>query len=397
MEARCLPETGETTGNRTGDNNDPEKITMTYIDIAAVGLAAGLMLTTAAFAEMEGKFVQNDVANPAYRSNEIFMAYEDLRSPRCAEFRTRYKLDEVIAGSQDDWQAILAIRHWVKSNIQIENKHPTRTRGDAFAIMEAARAGGKFHCGHFCVVLNAALNSCGYVSRRVYCSPGRKTDEAHATNEVWVNKLAKWVMVDAKYDQHFEKDGVPLSALEIHDEVIKNGGRSVTRVVPEGTDLDGPEYAEPFGPDPNCYTFVAWDMNTNRFTSFPAAPCSTYWVWADDFWKANTWYYQGKKHWAYGAGLFVALPNRDWFEWTPNVIRSRVKTAGNLADVRLSSFTPNFKTYQMKIGDGKWADFDETVTLKLEKDKLNSFAFRTVNLAGVTGPPHRVEIEWQAK
>jgi len=368
---------------------------MIGIHIAAVCLTAGLLLSTTATAQAEGKFVQKEVANPVYRGNEIFMAYEDLRSPRCAEFRKRYKLDEVISGCEDDWQAILAIRQWVKSSIQIENRNPTKTRGDAFAIMEAARAGGKFHCGHFCIVLNAALNSCGYVSRRVYCSPGRKTDEAHATNEVWVNKLSKWVMIDAKYNQHFTKDGLPLSALEIHDEVVKDGGKSVKRAVPEGTDQSLPEYSEPFGPDVNCYTFVAWDMNTNRFTAFPAAPCSTYWVWMDKFWKENTWYYTGKKHWAYGPGLFVALPNRDWFDWTPNVISSRVKISGIEASVRLSSFTPNFKTYQIKRGDGDWADCEETVAPTLGKDKQNRFLFRSVNLAGVTGPEHEILIEWQ--
>jgi hypothetical protein len=341
-----------------------------------------------------GRFAVKEVDNPVYKSNEIFMAWEDLRSPRCEEFRKRYKLDEVIAGAQDDWQAILAIRHWVKSSLQIENRHPTETRGDAFAIMEAARNGGKFHCGHFCVVLNAALNSCGYVSRRVYCSPGRKTDEAHATNEVWVNKLAKWVMIDAKYDQYFAKDGMPLSALEIRDEVIKDGGKSLQRVVPEGTDLNAPEYSEPYGPDPDCYTFVAWDMNTNRFTSFPAAPCSTYWVWADDYWKNHTWYYEGSRHWAYGPGLFVGVENRDWIEWTPNVIFSKVTVQGQEATIRLTSFAPNFKTFQMRPAGGEWTDCDEQVSLPLA-EKLNSFEFRTVNLADVTGPVNRVEIEYR--
>jgi len=365
---------------------------MTYMNVAVAYLVTGLF-AAAASPPAEGKFVQKEVQNSAYRNNEIFMAYEDLRSPRTAEFHRRYKLDQVIAGTQDDWQAILAIRHWVKSNIQIENDHPTRTRGDAFAILDSARAGGKFHCGHFCVVLNAALNSCGYVSRRVYCGPGTIDKGSHATNEVWVNKLAKWVMVDAKYDQYFAKGGVPLSALEIRDEVIRDGAKSVKRVVPEGTDLAAPEYKEPFGPDPDCYRFVAWDMNTNRFTAFPAAPCSTYWVWNDKYWQENTWFYEGKKHWAYKPGLFIGVANRDWLEWTPNVITSKTKIHGNTATVRLTSFTPNFKTFQIQLGQGKWTNCDELVKCKLEK-KLNSFAFRTVNLADVTGPIHRVQIEW---
>ena len=112
-----------------------ERITMSCTHLVAAGLVACLMLVSTTFAGPGGRFVQKKVANPAHRGNEIFMAWEDLRSPRAAEFRAKYNLDEVIAGKTDDWQAILAIRHWVKANIQIENKNPTKTRGDAFARM----------------------------------------------------------------------------------------------------------------------------------------------------------------------------------------------------------------------------------------------------------------------
>jgi len=366
----------------------------------AIMLAALCVLAAVALAADEqpkpGKFVVKQVDNPVYRSNEIFMACEDLHSPRCQEWRKRYKLDEALAGKTDEWERILALRHWVKTHMQIENKHPTPVRGEEFAIMDSALAGGKFHCGQFCVVLNATLNSCGYLTRRVYCGPGTADKGAHATDETWVNRLSKWVMVDAKYDQHFEKDGVPLSALEIRDEVLKDGAKSVKRVVPEGTDLKAPEYSEPFGPDPDCYRFVAWDVNTNRFTSFPAAPCSTYWVWSDKFWKENTWYYEGSKHWAYGPGLFIGVENRDWLEWTPNTINSSVKVDGRQGQIELASFTPGFKTYQLKAGDGQWTDCTDRLSLPLE-NKPNSFVFRAVNLADVTGPEHRVEIDWQGQ
>jgi hypothetical protein len=67
---------------------------------------------------------------------------------------------------------------------------------------------------------------------------------------------------------------------------------------------------------------------------------------------------------------------------------------GDSAVVFLVSFTPNFKTYQVKKGDGQWVDCDEVVEVRLKKE-LNRFTFRTVNLFGVTGPEHRVEIDWQ--
>ena len=56
--------------------------------------------------------------------------------------------------------------------------------------------------------------------------------------------------------------------------------------------------------------------------------------------------------------------------------------------------TPNFETFQMKSGDAEWVDCDERVKPTLER-KLNGFRFRTLNLFGVAGPEHGVEIEWQ--
>jgi len=40
----------------------------------------------------------------------------------------------------------------------------------------------------------------------------------------------------------------------------------------------------------------------------------------------------------------------------------------------------------------RWKDVSNTVETKLEKDK-NEIAFRVVNLAGVTGPEHKIILE----
>ena len=35
-------------------------------------------------------------------------------------------------------------------------------------------------------------------------------DGHHGINEIWSNKYNKWFLSDAKYNHHFEKDGIPL-------------------------------------------------------------------------------------------------------------------------------------------------------------------------------------------
>ena len=339
-----------------------------------------------------------DVDNPARHGNELFPAFEDYHNPRVRELRERYGLEAVVEGLDGEFERILALRHWIKSKIAIDNENPTPARAETFAILDAALAGGKFHCTHFSIVQHAVLNSFGYVTRRLGCGPGLKAKGKgghHGVNEVWVNTLSKWMIIDAKYDIHFEKDGVPLSALEIRDEVWKDGAKSV--IVVEGPKRK-PLVIMPDTPswERRCETYrsCSWETSTNRFTTFPATQTSTLVMLDDEIFRKHTWYRDGKPHWAYGKPYLVKTTQRSWIEWTPNVITSTVKIDGDRADVFLRSCTPNFRSFQVKRGDGKWTDCAERVTPKLAK-RLNRFTFRTVNLFGVTGPEHRVEIDWK--
>ena len=90
--------------------------------------------------------------------------------------------------------------------------------------------------------------------------------------------------------------------------------------------------------------------------------------------------------------------DRQAIEWTPNTITSEVTIQGSKARIELNSITPNLKTYQMKeLLDGDpisigWKDVPNAVNIELKRNR-NEIVFRIVNLAGVTGPEHRLIIE----
>ena len=356
-----------------------------------------ILSETGAFARESGKFDIVPVENPQYCGNELFRGFENYYSPRIRELRSRYNLDAIVAGETDEWKRILLLRHWIRSHIEIDNHNPTQTRGDTFAILDAALKGGKFHCTHFSIVQHAVLNSFGYVTRRLGCGPGLKDDGGHhGVNEVWINMFCKWVLIDAKYDAHFEKNGIPLSALEIRDEVWRDGATSVVRVV-------GPD-RKPMQPDPktgqwetrpDTYRWCSWETNTNRFTTFPARPTSTLVMLDDDIFRQNTWCRDGKPHWAYHTPYLIATTRRDWIEWTPNVITSKVTIEGDKAYVFVRSCTPNFRSFQKMNHDGTWCDCSEQIELSLDKQVGNRVTFRTINRFGVTGPEHRIEIVYR--
>ena len=361
---------------------------------AGVLLALSLAAMPGVSAPESGRFVVQPVENPRYCGNELFRAFENYSSPRIGQLRSRYGLDAVVAGESDEWKRILLLRHWIKSNIAIENDNPTQTRGDTFAILDAALKGGKFHCTHFSIVQHAVLNSFGYVTRRLGCGPGLEDDGGHhGVNEVWVNKFSKWVLIDAKYDAHFEKNKVPLSALEIRDEVWRDGAKSVIRVVgPDRSDMRPDPETGKWETRPDTYRWCSWETDTNRFTTFPARPTSTLVVLEDEIFRSNTWYRDGKPHWAYDTPYFIKTTRRDWIEWTPNVITSKVTIADSGAHVFLGSCTPNFRSFQIMDEAGAWRDCGEQVELSLDGCDRKRFTFRTINLFGVTGPEHRVEI-----
>jgi hypothetical protein len=377
-------------------NNEADRMWSRRLSVAAVGAAFtfALAATSQLSAAEDGRFVVVPVANPRYCGNEMFRAFENYYSPRVRQLRARYGLDAVVAGETNEWKRILLLRHWIKSHIAIDNDNPTQTRGDTFAILDAALKGGKFHCTHFSIVLHAVLNSFGYVARRLGCGPGLKDDGGHhGVNEVWVNEFSKWVLIDAKYDAHFEKNGVPLSALEIRDEVWRDGAKSVICVV-------GPD-RRPMKPNPetgkretrpDTYRWCSWETDTNRFTAFPAQPTSTLVVLDDENFRKNTWYRDGKPHWAYNTPYFIRTARRDWIEWTPNVITSKVTVESNKVHVFLGSCTPNFRSFQTMDENGTWQDCGEEVELPLDSRARMRFAFRTINLFGVIGPEHHVEI-----
>lgn len=363
---------------------------------AAVLLFAGVLAPGAApGAAAQYRVVR--VKNPRYRASELFSSFEDLRSKRFKELRERYDFQKAVANETDEFRRILLLRHWIHEQIKIGSP-TTPTRGDAFGILDAAQKGGQFQCGHFMVVQNAVMNSVGYVTRNLGAGIGaNQLTKAghHGVNEVWSNKHVKWFLCDAKYDIHFEKKGVPLSALEIRDEILRNQGADV-RV------LQGPDRKPPDGKDfdwaarTNTYTWISWDLQGNGHSNFPRFKSSALVVYEDDYFRKNTWYRQGGrgvvKHWAYRANYFVPTPHRNWIEWTPNVLSVRSRVRGKRVSVTLRSTTPNFKEYQIKPAGGSWKPTPDRFSLKLTGPR-HEWRLRAVNLSGVAGPEHRLVIE----
>ena len=347
------------------------------------------------------------VENPPLKKNTAFKMYEDLTSPKFQALKEKYQLDTVFDGEQDEFQRQLVLRHWIRSVIDISDFEPSYPgEGVAEIILDQALKGQGYHCGHYMVVQNAVMNAYGYVTRCLGAGPGVKggPDGHHGVNEIWSNKFGKWYLSDAKYNHHFEKNSVPLSALEIRDEFLKNGAADIDLVKgPERKVIESDGVKNAKGVMVNhtrkdfarTYTWVEYETYNDRYTNWPESGkhVSILTMYEDEFFKNNTWIWDGKPHWAYNVrDHLIREPNRDAIEWTPNTIGSNVKVEGRIVHVQLESETPNLKTYQIKrLPDGAWEDVPASVAIKVDGEG-EEIVLRAVNIAGVAGPEHRIVV-----
>ncbi len=328
-------------------------------------------------------------------ANKIFLHQEDLRSPRFEDLRNRYRLDDVVKGGTDEFERILLLRNWIRRRIVTDPSKPAVDNDDALQILEEGPKGGHYHCGHISKAQNAVMNAMGYVTRCVFAGAGEKEMQlsgSHGVNEIWSNTYCKWILMDAEHDSHFEKDGMPLSGLEIRDEVLRDGAANVTRV-------RGPERKpvarvsdDTWGQTPRTYAWVSWYLQGNRHTIWPKKISSIEVVCDDEYWQSHTWYRGGKKHWAYDAKSFRPIKDRQLIEWTPNILEMKTQINGDVANVQITSSTPNLEKYEMKKTGGQWQRVEERFTIHLTKNREQRL-LRSVNLAGVYGPEYRLVIE----
>jgi hypothetical protein len=365
-----------------------------------------LLIVVINFFCREKSFYEVKVDNPGFIPNTVFISSEDLSAPKFRELRDKYQLDTIFHGEQDELKRILLLRDWIRGKINIgdfENSYP----GDGYAegILDAALKGHGFHCGHYMIVQNAIMNAYGYVTRCLGAGPGVKggPDGHHGTNEIWSNQFQKWFLSDAKYNHHFEKNGVPLSALEIRDEYLKNKAVDIVLVKgPEKKPILGDKVANAKGEMiewtkerfAQTYTWLEWESANNRYTEWPgnSHALSKMNMLADEYFKNHTWIWDGKPHWAYNTEFMKLIPDRKAIEWTPNVINTTTTIKHDIATIELNSNTPNLKTYQMKELPGSdWKNISDSIDVELKKER-NEILFRAVNLAGVTGPEHKIII-----
>lgn len=149
------------------------------------------------------------------------LRFEPLTHPRLVELAERENLQGVVEGARDELDTILRLREWTARQFPRGAPDPYPP-WDAISVLDSVRGGvtGGF-CAQYAQVYLQALASLGLQGR--YVEIGLKNNPfAHFVTEVWSNQFNKWVVMDVDFNMHFEKNGLPLSALEVHQALVRS-------------------------------------------------------------------------------------------------------------------------------------------------------------------------------
>ena len=319
-----------------------------------------------------------------------FREFEEFSSPRIRRLREEYGLDAVVAGETSEFRRMLKLRNWIFQRWPIDNDQ--KSGGDVFAILEKAKAGYGFYCSHSMLVQHAVMTAMGYVARDLgvdsdHLAFGKSNH--HGMNDVWSNEYGKWVLFDAKYDVHYERDGVPLSSLEVHEAVRANLGKGLVKMQgPERREapMKGLEYPTS---SVLSYWWIGYTTGMRTFTGKSEGGGIV--VLDSDAFRRTRWFRGGENslsdHWAYRANAFIPTRDRNQIDWSVGVpgVELRQAARGELV-VTLASVTPNLETYRVRVGEGAWQDIAGSQWRWKLGPGENTLAVRTRNRFGVEGP-----------
>lgn len=137
--------------------------------------------------------------------------YQDPEHPKAKLLRA--KVEPVIEGISNEWEQFIALRKWVKS--RWEHGQPSVQTCDALVLLKLAEQGHQFWCTQYTWVYVQSCASLGMPARVVELYANKK--DSHSVSEVWSNDYNKWIVMDVDYNCYYTKDGIPLSALGIHN------------------------------------------------------------------------------------------------------------------------------------------------------------------------------------
>ena len=325
-----------------------------------------------------------DAHNPDLTRSPYRFANMSSDDERGHLLRDRWKLNDVVRDARTDFDRFLHLRQWVREQWEdgwdmggINFCPPW----DAPLILElASQKLSLGMCTHYATVMSQCSAALGLVART-------QIMRSHCINEVWSGDHDKWVAMDVggdnndetKFTYHFERDGVPLSALDCHEAWVNDDYEDV-HIVPQppAATNDRFEVGKRLG---LFERFMISMRNDETVTMGPGEPehgkgsyhYDGYLFWQDEKTDPLPWF---SHHTSRSEDLYGSV-NR------AKIHLQQSDSADGLVVV-LDVAMPNFERFESRHDDAVWQACPETFDWALAEGD-NRLEIRPVNAFGRAG------------
>ncbi|MHB9029748.1 MAG: transglutaminase-like domain-containing protein, partial [Candidatus Latescibacterota bacterium] len=362
--------------------------------------------------EVPANIIVREYHNPEIKYSSTGFTYQSAEDPGNKEVIAQDDLDAIVNGASGEFDAIVklldyASRRWIWGEPFYE--YPKWNAVDIGERISATGRGGM--CIQFAAYLAHLLTVVGFQARHVNII-------AHEVVEVWSNDFDKWIYLDPTQGvniyQYYTDTGIPLSISDMHKAYYQLYG------VKSPIDwMKSPSAWRTLQADPKRLSIsfsttdprielshAGWGgyytnaeflrmMPRNDYSTTtipePLQQGSMQWPW-DGY---LNWYdelappkLQYSKHTDREADFWPDL-NRVHFEAVPEI-------NGDMVFITMTTFTPSFKTFQLRVDGGEWRDSDSRFNWKLHSGK-NRLEMRAVSGFGVAGHPSHIEVNFVVK
>ena len=311
--------------------------------------------------------------------------------------RDRYKLKDVVAAGKTQLEQQVLLRNWGRhqwANGWAHNNLSFVPPWDALLILDMApREEALGMCTHYSTVFVQTALALGFNARHLILA-------GHCAAEIWNDDLGKWIVMDAGNSAdptkncHFELDGVPLNALEIHKLVQQNQVDKIRVVYSPGRpSINGGALAAI--PDQIQFTnyvrFSTPFRNNHLDTPFPGELEQGE---AHYFHDGYLWWQDGPVPTGYPEYESLTYRPQDFY-WNLNQVALDLRTseAADKIEVGLATQTPNFSHYLVRVDGGEWQKQNgPTVTWPLHAGS-NRVEVKIVNVFGREGKASSATVE----
>jgi hypothetical protein len=165
--------------------------------------------------------------NNIYEGNNIQFYFMSKDNTTLVDLKNKYSLDKVVNEASNDLDKTLAMVQWLNRRAEVKTS-AMETKKTVDEMLVALNTNKVISLKEYNTILEEALTSIGVSCRtgelRASNNTKLKEDVSYSVLEVWSRVHGKWVMVDGVVEGYMNKNGIPLSVIDI----INSNNKEIT-------------------------------------------------------------------------------------------------------------------------------------------------------------------------